>query len=158
MILEREHLINESCPWKLETESFIFHSRSVVACMSPVVPVNCMLALAERGYGEDKELSSLLFAAVSIDDIHIVSVYAICYSFIFNHRKIIHQWPFSILDVILYFFLNSWKIEKLVGLSTWRFTRRARRCRCRNRFRSIFRIFPTSNWCTLFSNISFLHN
>lgn len=66
---------------------YIHISRSIIACISPVVPVNCILALAERGYGEDKDMATLLFTAASIDDIHIVSVYAICFAFIFTHGK-----------------------------------------------------------------------
>ena len=62
--------------------------RSIIACISPVVPINCILALTKEGYGEDKEIGTLLFAAASIDDIHIVSVYSICYSFIFTHGTV----------------------------------------------------------------------
>lgn len=53
--------------------------------MSPVVTVNCMLALAERGYGEDKGLASLLCTAASIDDVHIVSLFSIWFSFVFSN-------------------------------------------------------------------------
>ncbi|XP_058809753.1 sodium/hydrogen exchanger 9B1-like [Phymastichus coffea] len=65
---------------------------SIIACVSPVVPINCMLALAERGYGEDKEISTLLFAAASLDDVHIVSVYSICFSFVFSDGELPRQW------------------------------------------------------------------
>lgn len=60
-------------------------SRTIVACMSPVVTFNCMLALAERGYGEDKGLASLLCTAASIDGVHIVSLFSIWFSFVFSN-------------------------------------------------------------------------
>lgn len=60
-------------------------SRTIISCMSPVITVNCILALAERGYGEDKGMASLLCAATSIDDVHIVALYAFCYSAVFSH-------------------------------------------------------------------------
>ncbi|KMQ84657.1 mitochondrial sodium hydrogen exchanger nha2-like protein [Lasius niger] len=53
--------------------------------MSPGVTVNCMLTLAEQGYGEDKGLTSLLCTAASIDDVHIVSLFSICFSFVFSN-------------------------------------------------------------------------
>lgn len=62
-----------------------FCFRTILACMSPVVTVNCMLTLAESGYGEDKGLTSLLCTATSIDDVHIVSLFSICFSFVFSN-------------------------------------------------------------------------
>lgn len=53
--------------------------------MSPVVTVNSILALAERGYGEDKGLASLLCMAASIDDVYIVSFFSIWFSFVFSN-------------------------------------------------------------------------
>lgn len=53
--------------------------------MSPVVTVNCLLALAERGYGEDKGFASLLSMAASIDDVYIVSLFSIWFSFVFSN-------------------------------------------------------------------------
>ncbi|XP_014206043.1 sodium/hydrogen exchanger 9B2-like [Copidosoma floridanum] len=69
-----------------------FLAGSIIACISPVVTINCIVALAERGYGEDKEMASLLFTAASIDDVHIVSVYSICFGFIFTNGKKQEQW------------------------------------------------------------------
>ncbi|CAB0032679.1 unnamed protein product [Trichogramma brassicae] len=69
-------------PW-----GWAFLLGSITACLSPVIPINTMLALAEEGYGEDKHMASLLLTAASIDDVHIVSVYAICFSFVFNHDE-----------------------------------------------------------------------
>jgi len=53
--------------------------------MSPVVTVNCMLTLAEQGYGEDKGFASLLCTAASFDVIHIASLFSICFSFVFSN-------------------------------------------------------------------------
>lgn len=53
--------------------------------MSPVVTVSCMLALSEKGYGEDKGLASLLCTAASIDGVHIVSLFSISFSFVFSN-------------------------------------------------------------------------
>ena len=51
--------------------------------MSPVITMNCILALAERGYGEDKGLATILSTAASIDVVHVISLFAICYSIVF---------------------------------------------------------------------------
>lgn len=59
-----------------------------MACISPVVLVNCMLTLAEQGYGEDKGFTSLLCTAASIDVVHIVSLFSICFSFVFSNGMI----------------------------------------------------------------------
>ncbi|EFN87875.1 Sodium/hydrogen exchanger-like domain-containing protein 1 [Harpegnathos saltator] len=92
-------------PW-----NWAFMTGTIVACMSPVVTVNCMLALAERGYGEDKGLASLLCTAASIDDVHIVSLFSICFSFVFsddkykNHDRRTEWWsyiPGGIRDFLL---------------------------------------------------------
>lgn len=53
--------------------------------MSPVVTINCLLTLAEGGYGEDKGLASLLCTAASVEDIHIVSLFTIFFSFVFSN-------------------------------------------------------------------------
>lgn len=53
--------------------------------MSPVVTVNCILALADQGYGEDKGMATLLCTASSIDDVHIVAIYSFCFSAVFSH-------------------------------------------------------------------------
>lgn len=59
--------------------------------MSPVITVNCMLALAEHGYGEDKGLASLLNAATSIDDVHILSLFSIFYATVFGGKQILYN-------------------------------------------------------------------
>ncbi|XP_014479555.1 PREDICTED: sodium/hydrogen exchanger 9B1-like [Dinoponera quadriceps] len=74
-------------PW-----DWSFMTGTIVACMSPVVTVNCILALAERGYGEDKGLASLLCTAASIDDVHIVSLFSICFSFVFSNDDRRTEW------------------------------------------------------------------
>lgn len=53
--------------------------------MSPVVTVSSLLTLSEKGYGEDKGIASLLCSAATIDDIHIVALFSICFSFVFSN-------------------------------------------------------------------------
>ncbi|XP_046737135.1 putative SLC9B1-like protein SLC9B1P1 [Diprion similis] len=57
---------------------------SVIACMSPVVTVNCLLALADQGFGEDKDISGMLCAACSIDGVHIVAIFSVAFSVVFD--------------------------------------------------------------------------
>ncbi|XP_044021062.1 sodium/hydrogen exchanger 9B2-like [Aphidius gifuensis] len=87
-------------PW-----SWAFLNGTIVACMSPVVTVNCILALAEKGYGEDKEIATLLCTATSIDDVHIISLFSVCYSFVFKEDKNNAGWwtyiPGGYRDLIL---------------------------------------------------------
>ncbi|XP_043465121.1 sodium/hydrogen exchanger 9B1-like [Leptopilina heterotoma] len=87
-------------PW-----NWAFLAGTIIACMSPVITVNCILALAERGYGEDKGMASLLCAATSIDDVHIVALYAFCYSTVFSHDELRTEWwsyiPGGIRDFLL---------------------------------------------------------
>ncbi|CAK9826936.1 Sodium/hydrogen exchanger 9B1 [Anthophora retusa] len=82
-----------------------FMAGTILACMSPVVTVNCLLALIERGYAEDKGLATILCTATLIDDVHIVSLFAICYSIVFNNDKGKTEWwryiPTGIRDAIL---------------------------------------------------------
>ncbi|XP_043497108.1 sodium/hydrogen exchanger 9B1-like [Polistes fuscatus] len=86
-------------PW-----NWAFMTGTIVACMSPVVTVNCMLALAEHGYGEDKGLASLLSAASSIDDVHILSLFSVFYASIFSEKHLTKWWsyiPSGFRDIIL---------------------------------------------------------
>ncbi|XP_043686655.1 sodium/hydrogen exchanger 9B1-like [Vespula pensylvanica] len=86
-------------PW-----NWAFMTGTIIACMSPVVTVNCMLALAEHGYGEDKGLASLLNAATSIDDIHILSLFSIFYAAVFGEDHPTKWWsyiPSGLRDLIL---------------------------------------------------------
>ncbi|KAL2720053.1 sodium/hydrogen exchanger 9B1-like [Vespula squamosa] len=73
-------------PW-----NWAFMTGTIIACMSPVVTVNCMLALAEHGYGEDKGLASLLSAASSIDNVHILSLFSIFYATVFGGKRIVYN-------------------------------------------------------------------
>ncbi|XP_070153085.1 sodium/hydrogen exchanger 9B1 [Polyergus mexicanus] len=87
-------------PW-----NWSFMTGTIVACMSPVVTVNCMLTLAEQGYGEDKGFTSLLSTAASMDDVHIVSLFSICFSFVFSNDDGRTEWwsyiPGGIRDFLL---------------------------------------------------------
>ncbi|XP_018363833.1 PREDICTED: sodium/hydrogen exchanger 9B1-like isoform X1 [Trachymyrmex cornetzi] len=87
-------------PW-----NWSFMMGSIVACMSPVITISCMLTLAEQGYGEDKGLLSLLCTAASIDDVHIVALFSICFSFVFSNDDGRTEWwsyiPGGIRDFLL---------------------------------------------------------
>ncbi|XP_076235687.1 sodium/hydrogen exchanger 9B1 [Calliopsis andreniformis] len=78
-------------PW-----DWAFMTGAILACMSPVVTVNCVLALAEKGYGEDKGIASVLCTAACIDDVHVVSVFAVCYSIVFADEEARSAWWFFI--------------------------------------------------------------
>ncbi|XP_053596415.1 putative SLC9B1-like protein SLC9B1P1 [Microplitis demolitor] len=56
--------------------------------MSPVVTVNCILALAEKGYGEDKDLAGIIATATSIDSIHVISMFSICFTLVFSEGSL----------------------------------------------------------------------
>ncbi|XP_067213915.1 sodium/hydrogen exchanger 9B1-like isoform X3 [Linepithema humile] len=82
--------VSISCRYLLEYPwNWSLMTGTIVACMSPVVTVHCMLTLAESGYGEDKGLASLLCTATSIDDVHIVSLFSIFFSFVFSNGGVI---------------------------------------------------------------------
>ncbi|RLU22459.1 hypothetical protein DMN91_004737 [Ooceraea biroi] len=87
-------------PW-----NWSFMTGTIVACMSPVVTINCMLTLAESGYGEDKGLASLLCTAATFEDVHIVSLFTICFSFVFSNDDRRTEWwsyiPGGIRDILL---------------------------------------------------------
>ncbi|XP_011063021.1 PREDICTED: sodium/hydrogen exchanger 9B1-like [Acromyrmex echinatior] len=78
---------------------------TIVACMSPVITISCMLSLADQGYGEDKGLLSLLCTAASIDDIHIVALFSIWFPFVFSNDDGRTEWwsyiPGGIRDFLL---------------------------------------------------------
>jgi len=62
-----------------------FCSRACMACMSPAVTIGAMLNLSEDGYGEDKGIGSILCTAAAMEDILMVSLYTICFSFVFSN-------------------------------------------------------------------------
>ncbi|KZC14599.1 Sodium/hydrogen exchanger 9B1 [Dufourea novaeangliae] len=80
-----------SYPW-----DWSFMTGAILACMSPVVTVNCILPLAEKGYGEDKGLATILCTAACIDNVHIVSFFAVWYSVVFGNNKNRTEWWFYI--------------------------------------------------------------
>ncbi|XP_015109039.1 putative SLC9B1-like protein SLC9B1P1 [Diachasma alloeum] len=86
-------------PW-----DWAFLTGTIVACLSPVVTVNCILALADKGYGEDRGMATLLCTAASIDDVHIVSLFTVCYSFVFTDKDVHGFWsyvPGGVRDLLL---------------------------------------------------------
>lgn len=56
----------------------------VLSPISPAVVVPTLLALKEKGYGEDKGISTLVIAASSIDDILSISVFGVLMTSIFT--------------------------------------------------------------------------
>ncbi|XP_014288883.1 sodium/hydrogen exchanger 9B2 [Halyomorpha halys] len=56
----------------------------ILSPISPAVVVPTLLSLKERGYGEDKGISTLVIAASSIDDILSISVFGVIMSAIFT--------------------------------------------------------------------------
>ncbi|XP_054010822.1 sodium/hydrogen exchanger 9B1-like [Hylaeus anthracinus] len=60
---------------------------SILSGMSPVVAINNILGLAEKGYGEDKGLATMICTAACIDNVHIVPIFVICYSIVFANDK-----------------------------------------------------------------------
>ncbi|XP_039313905.1 sodium/hydrogen exchanger 9B1 [Solenopsis invicta] len=98
--------VTVSCKYLLEFPwNWSFMTGTIIACMSPVVTVSCLLNLAEQGYGEDKGFASLLCTASSIDDVHIVSLFSICFSFVFSNDDKRTEWwsyiPGGIRDFLL---------------------------------------------------------
>jgi solute carrier family 9B (sodium/hydrogen exchanger), member 1/2 len=58
----------------------------VLAAVSPAVVVPSLLALKERGFGEDKGISTLVIAASSLDDIAAISLFGIFLGMIFSDK------------------------------------------------------------------------
>ncbi|XP_076397354.1 sodium/hydrogen exchanger 9B1 isoform X1 [Megachile rotundata] len=87
-------------PW-----NWSFMTGTILACLSPVVTVNCVLALAERGYGEDKGLATILCTAATFENVHVVSLFAICYANVFTNDEGRTEWwsfvPAGLRDALL---------------------------------------------------------
>ncbi|XP_076653046.1 sodium/hydrogen exchanger 9B1 [Halictus rubicundus] len=85
-------------PW-----DWSFMVGTILTCLSPVVTMNCVLALAEQGYGEDKSMASILCTAACIDDVNIVSVFVVCFSIVFGEGD--PRWwlyiPVGLRDLLL---------------------------------------------------------
>ncbi|XP_066582278.1 sodium/hydrogen exchanger 9B2-like [Prorops nasuta] len=85
--------------------TWAFLAGTIVASLSPVVTVNCVLALAEEGYGEDKGIASLLCTAASIDTVFIVWLFSVCYTVVFADDEHRTEWwskiPGGLRDFIL---------------------------------------------------------
>lgn len=72
---------------------------TILGCMSPVITMNCILALAERGYGENKGLATILCTAASIDVVHVISLFTICYSIVFANDECRSKWWYYVMSV-----------------------------------------------------------
>ncbi|XP_068985754.1 sodium/hydrogen exchanger 9B1-like [Bombus flavifrons] len=76
-----------------------FMAGTILGCMSPVLIMNSILALAEHGYGEDHGLATILSTAACIDVVHVVSLFTICYSFVFANDEDRSKWWYYILSI-----------------------------------------------------------
>ncbi|XP_043521498.1 sodium/hydrogen exchanger 9B1-like isoform X2 [Frieseomelitta varia] len=72
---------------------------TIISCMSPVITMNSILALAERGYGEDNGLATILSTAACIDVVHVISLFTICYSIVFANDKCGSEWWYYVMSV-----------------------------------------------------------
>uniref|UniRef100_A0A1B6E6M0 Cation/H+ exchanger transmembrane domain-containing protein n=1 Tax=Clastoptera arizonana TaxID=38151 RepID=A0A1B6E6M0_9HEMI len=63
----------------------------MLGAVSPAVVVPTLLSLQERGYGEDKGISTLVIAASSLDDIVAISIFGIFLGMIFSEGEMAHQ-------------------------------------------------------------------
>lgn len=61
--------------------------RFVLSAISPAVVVPSLLSLAERGFGLDKGIPTLVIAAASIDDVVAISGFGICLGIAFSTGK-----------------------------------------------------------------------
>jgi hypothetical protein len=68
---------------QLEFASYV--SSFVLGAVSPAVVVPSLLELQEKGYGEDKGISTLVIAASSIDDIAAISGFGVVLGLIFSN-------------------------------------------------------------------------
>jgi hypothetical protein len=62
-------------------------SRFVLEAVSPAVVVPSMLELQGQGYGEDKGISTLVIAAVSVDNIAAITGFGVVVGLIFSTGK-----------------------------------------------------------------------
>ncbi|XP_057326212.1 sodium/hydrogen exchanger 9B1-like isoform X2 [Microplitis mediator] len=85
-------------PW-----DWSFLAGTIMTGMSPVVTVNCILALAEKGYGEDKDLAGIIATAATIDSIHVISMFSICFTVVFSEDGKKNIWkhiPSGLRDLV----------------------------------------------------------
>lgn len=73
----------------------------VIGAVSPAVVVPSLLALKEKGYGEDKGISTLVIAASSIDDILAISGFGVILSTIFSEGNLTQQILQGPLEVVM---------------------------------------------------------
>ncbi|XP_073988269.1 sodium/hydrogen exchanger 9B2-like isoform X1 [Rhodnius prolixus] len=81
----------------------------MLSAVSPAVVVPTLLSLKERGYGENKGISTLVIAASSLDDIVAISIFGVFLGMIFSTGDLTHQ-------------LLQGPLEMVIGLSfgiTW---------------------------------------
>ncbi|XP_076300528.1 sodium/hydrogen exchanger 9B2-like isoform X2 [Lasioglossum baleicum] len=87
-------------PW-----DWAFMVGTTLTCLSPVVTIGCVLALAEQGYGEDKSMASILCTAACIDDVNIIAVFVVCFSIVFGNGDPRSEWwlyiPVGLRDLLL---------------------------------------------------------
>ncbi|XP_068084863.1 sodium/hydrogen exchanger 9B2 isoform X2 [Anabrus simplex] len=73
----------------------------VLGAVSPAVVVPSLLSLKDRGYGEDKGISTLVIAASSMDDIFAISGYGVILGTIFSEGDLTQQILQGPLEVVI---------------------------------------------------------
>ncbi|PSN56735.1 Sodium/hydrogen exchanger 9B2 [Blattella germanica] len=73
----------------------------VLAAVSPAVVVPSLLGLQEKGYGEDKGISTLVIAASSIDDIAAISGFGVVLGIIFSQGELFEQLIHGPIEVVM---------------------------------------------------------
>lgn len=61
----------------------------IIAAVSPAVVVPQMLSLKEKGYGEDKQIPTLVLAGASLDDIFAITIYTTFLAFYFGKEGLV---------------------------------------------------------------------
>jgi len=73
----------------------------MLGAVTPAVVVPALLALKERGYGEDKGISTLVIAAASLDDILAISAFGVCLGMIFLEGDIVSKLLQGPIEMVL---------------------------------------------------------
>lgn len=82
----------------------------MLGAVSPAVVVPSLLGLQEKGYGEDKGISTLVIAASSIDDIAAISGFGVVLGLIFSKGK------------------NKFTFAFILWCRTYRYVKSVRKC------------------------------
>lgn len=80
-------MIRRVCVIQCSLHQFWISFRFVLSAISPAVVVPSLLSLAERGFGLDKGIPTLVIAAASIDDVVAISGFGISLGIAFSTGK-----------------------------------------------------------------------